>query len=197
MSKLSPIYFIFLLAIAVLFSACSPFNPPFNDFQKPKRFRTWFQPTRKSIIQELETQDIQYIEYGDTMTLLVPTDHYFLKNSAEINDICYAALNNIVKLLQLYPKSHIYVAAFTDDMGTRHEKKYITEARAQAMVTFLWANWIPAKHLTGKGYRDFFPIGNNDYIHASAFNRRIEIQWYKREGKAMDMKAAQKYYGMK
>jgi len=165
-----------LTVIAMISTSC--FKPPFNDFKKPPTDLRLYKTTKKHVIKELERQDIQYVEYGDTMTLVIPTDHYFLNNSAEINDICYAGLNNVVKLLKMYPKSRIYVAAFSDNTAVAKKRQHLTKARADAMLTFLWANSIPAKHLHSKGYGALFPIGDNKLIHGSAFNRRIEIQWF-------------------
>ena len=164
---------------SLLLTGC--FNTPFNDFKsRPNTFvHTLLQPGEKTLIRTLQKQDIQYIEYGDTMTLLVPTDHFFVKGTAKINDICYEGLNNVVRLLNFYPQCHFYVAGFTDAIGTPHLKYQLTKARAEAMLTFLWASGIPAHAIKATGYSDLFAIGNNHLIHGSAYNRRIEIQWSK------------------
>ena len=132
---------------------------------------------KPATIRDLQKNDIQFVQYGDTMVLVIPTDHYFQFNSPNLNDICFAGLNNVVKLLKLYNCSTIYVAAFTDNVGTREHKKRLSQARAETMLTFLWANNIRAKSLKAEGYGDKFDIGDNRLIHGSAYNRRIEIQW--------------------
>ena len=84
------------------------------------------------IIQQLEAQDIQFVRYGDTNTLIVPTDKYFYFNSPRINDLAFSGLNNIVELLKFYSCSPIYVAAFTDDVGSsRHQNKRSEKIRLQ------------------------------------------------------------------
>jgi outer membrane protein OmpA-like peptidoglycan-associated protein len=134
--------------------------------------------SKNYIIKTLSKLDIQYISYGDTMTLIVPTDKYFMFDSPRLKEICYPGLNYIVKLLKFYPKSPIYVAAFTDDVGTRRHKRLLTQSQAETMMTFLWANGIQAKQLKPEGYEDKFDIADNNLIHGSALNRRIEIQWF-------------------
>ena len=168
----------FALASALL-SGCA--NPPFNDFKTYPDHPLFklIQPGKNSLQRTLMREDIQYIEEGDTMTLIIPVDHYFLKDSAKINDICYDGLNNVVRLLKLYPKCPIYIASFTDSIGTSAHKQQLSEARAQEMLGFLWASNIPAHLLKAKGYGDLFAIGDNQYIHGAAYNRRIEIQWSK------------------
>ncbi|HVT63366.1 MAG TPA: OmpA family protein [Legionellaceae bacterium] len=185
-----------LLFITYTLVGC--FKPPFNEFQKPPTDIRLYRSTKKYVIKQLEKQDIQYVEYGDTMTLIVPTDHYFVKGSAELNDICYAGLNNIIKLLKMYPKSRVYVAAFTDDVGsTGRLQKHRSQARAESMLTFLWANGIPAKHLHAQGYGDLYPIGDNHLIHSSAYNRRIEIQWFSLTDDVQANSKSGNYHGMK
>lgn len=135
--------------------------------------------TKHSLLMAIKRQDMELVEYGDTLTLLIPTDRYFVFNSPHLNDICYPGLNNIVRLLSYYPNTPIYVAAFTDDVSSHHHKKKLTQARAEAMITFLWANGIQAQRLHPEGYADLHDIGDNKLIHGSAYNRRIEIQWFK------------------
>ena len=134
--------------------------------------------TKRAIINQLQKQDIELIVYGDVLTLIVPTDHYFIFNSARLNDICYPGLNNIIRLLKYYPFSPVYVAGFTDNVGSRHRKKMMSQAQAETMLTFLWAHNIPAQLLHAEGYGDKHAIGDNRLIHGSAYNRRIEIQWF-------------------
>jgi outer membrane protein OmpA-like peptidoglycan-associated protein len=137
-----------------------------------------YRVSKRAILQELYRQNIQFIEYGDMMTLIVPTDQYYVFNSSRLNDICYDALNNIIRLLRFYPHSRIYIAAFTDDVGSRAHKRKLSQARAETMAAFLWAHDIPVKYLHPKGYSDHYTLGNNNLIRGSAYNRRIEIQWF-------------------
>lgn len=137
-----------------------------------------YNDSKPKIIKDLKKQDVQFVEYGDTMTLIVPTDKYFMFASPRLNELCYPGLNNIIRLLKLYPKSPIYVAGFTDNVGSRYHKKMLSQAQAETMLTFLWANNIPAMHLKAEGYGDKNAVSDNKLIHGSAQNRRIEIQWF-------------------
>ena len=138
-----------------------------------------YKNSRRAMIAELQNQDIHLIEYGDTATLVLPTDHYFVFNSPRINDICYPGLVTLVNFLKYYDCTTIYVAAFSDNVGSRYHKKTLTQARAEAMLTFLWANGIKAQRLHAEGYGDKYDVGDNKLIRGSAYNRRIEIQLVK------------------
>lgn len=137
-----------------------------------------YKNTKPSLVRQLRKQDIQFVEYGDTMTLIVPTDKYYIFMSPRLNELCYPGLANIVRLLKLYPKSPIYVAGFTDNVGSSRHKKLLSQAQAETMLTFLWANDIRAMQLKAEGYGDKHDIADNEWIHGSAQNRRIEIQWF-------------------
>lgn len=136
-----------------------------------------YRSSEASIIKALQKQDIEFVRYGETRLLVVPTDHYFVFNSARLNDICYEGLNNIINLLRFYPCSKIYVAAFTDDVGGRYHKRRLSQAQAETMLTFLWANNISSARLQAEGHADRHSIADNKLIHGSAMNRRIEIEW--------------------
>ncbi|WP_058535789.1 C-OmpA-like family protein CmpA [Legionella saoudiensis] len=133
---------------------------------------------RHRIIRNLNKCDIQFVQYGDTMTLIIPTDKYFMFESPRLNEIRYVGLNHIIDLLRLYPDNPIYVAGFTDNVGTEYRKDRLSQAQAETMMTFLWANGIQATRLHPEGYGDKNSVGDNAFIHGSAFNRRIEIQWF-------------------
>jgi outer membrane protein OmpA-like peptidoglycan-associated protein len=175
-SRLNTFFRISLLSIFM--TGC--FNPPFNDFRDavqtdPSAISPF--TLRARLIEKLRREDIQFIRYGDQYTLIVPTDHYFVFNSAQLNDICYPGLNDLAALIKTYHYDKIYVAAFTDDIGTDQHKDQLSNARAQTMLTFLWAKRILAERLVAEGYGDEHDIGDNRFIHSSAYNRRIEIQW--------------------
>lgn len=129
------------------------------------------------LIRDLRKADIEFMQYGDTMMLIIPTDHYFIFNTPKLNDLCFKGLNDIIRLLKYYPCSTIYVAGFTDNVGPRRNKKRMSQAQAEAMLTFLWANDIRSARLNAEGYGDTNDVADNHLIRGSALNRRIEIQW--------------------
>lgn len=175
-----------IAGLSTLLTAC--YQPPFNHFRPnygglPINSKPITKDSPKRLIAKLNRQDIQYVQHGDTRTLLVPTDKYFELNSPKINDICYPGLFNIVKLLEHYPGTVIYVAGFTDNIGTDEYKNKLSQAQAEAMLTFLWANNIPARRFEAEGFGEKHSIADNSLIRGSAMNRRIEIQWHYEEPK--------------
>lgn len=139
---------------------------------------TAYKTSRDAALKNLSRDGIQFVQYGDKYTLIVPTDRYYLFNSPEFNNVCYKGLNDIIRLLSFYPKRKIYIAGFTDDVDYSYKNLKLSKARAETMLTFLWAHDIPAEILKAEGFAERFDIGDNNLIRGSAYNRRIEIQWY-------------------
>lgn len=136
-----------------------------------------YQDSVPGLKMALKQQKVEVVEYGDTMTLIVPTDIYYVFDTAELNDLQYEGLHNILKLIQHYPQSRINIVGFTDDVGSWRHKKKLSLQRAQMMRTFLWANGVQLQRLSAVGYADHYDIAENTTVWGSEMNRRIEIQW--------------------
>ena len=168
--------------ISTSFVSCS-YRAPYNDFEPynsekntNKNYKL-SNSKRDKIIDKLAQNDIQYFSYGDTKTLIIPTDRFYMENSQKFNQLCYHTFDNIVTLLKSYPNSQIIVAGFEDNIGYSIKKQKLSQARSEEMITFLWANGIKSGNLKAQGFRKSFPISSNKSVHGSAQNRRIEIQW--------------------
>ena len=159
MRKIIQLVFIVTLFISV--TSCVEYEAPFNGFksetvdfgqistkcEKPTHHsRAQRNTMARSLVRKLGAQAVQFIPRGDRMTLIVPTDRYYLFNSPDFDDTEFATLNNIASLLKLFPCSTITVAGFTDDIGKRALQDRLSKARAETMLTFLWAKGIPAQH---------------------------------------------------
>ncbi len=134
-------------------------------------------PDKQYLMRRLNQYNIQFIQYRDTITLIVPTDQYFLFNSDRLNDLCFDGLDYIVELIKLYPGTTVYISAFSDNVGERQMRNELTQARAEAMLTFMWSHNISSKKLRSAGFGDRYPIADHATIRGSAMNRRLEIQW--------------------
>lgn len=192
------------LALAVTLSACSPTkllnkylpgNPKqpakpvtvdkfgkLPDVFAPAVNRSGFSRTNylqasRRIIQHVQNGDIQIVNEGKRITLIVPTDKYFIFDTAKLSDLHYGPLADIAKLIKCFANAKVYVAGFTDDVGNYEHKRIMSKERAQAIVAYLWSQGISEHNLTTQGYGERFSIANNNLIHGSAMNRRVEIQW--------------------
>lgn len=189
--RLYPLKIIVLIPLCLTFFLSACYKPPYNNFEpapahvidesngyyKPMHF---FTSKKKLLLRKLNEGDIQYVEYGDTRTLIIPTDRYFEFESPRFNELCYKTFNTIFLFLRLYRCSEIHIAGFTDDVGSKHHHDKLTQARAETMLTYLWANGFKSAQLSAEGYGHHYPIANNKLVHGAAQNRRLEIQWFQR-----------------
>lgn len=178
-----------LMTFTGCLNSCLQYQPPFNNFQPDKldssacekptfHSRAERNTIARTTIRHLGAEAIQFVQRGDRMTLIVPTDKYYLFNSPDFDDTEFNGLNNIAKLIRLFPCSKIIVAGFSDNVGKRSLQDRLSKARAETMITFLWAKGVPAQRLTAQEFGARFPVGDNKIIHGTAYNRRIEIQWW-------------------
>ena len=98
-----------------------------------------YKDSKPALIKELEKLDIAYIEYGDTVTVVVPTDRYFMFNSARFNEAIFPGLSDLIKLIKIFPNCcPIYVAGFTDNVGSRFSKNRMSRGtRGKNGILFL------------------------------------------------------------
>lgn len=136
-----------------------------------------FQTDKQFLLNRLAEHNIQFIQYRDIMTMVIPTDQYYKFNSSTLDDRNYEGINYAVQLLRKYPCSTIYVAAFSDNVGDQGRYYRLTHQRAESMITFLWAHGIYADNLRPAGFASMYPIADNSTVRGSAMNRRIELQW--------------------
>lgn len=139
--------------------------------------RTNYLTASRKLTQHIENGDIQIVNEGHRITLIIPTDKYFIFDTPKLNDLRYEPLSKIAKLIECFPDSKIYVAGFTDDVGDYEHKRILSKERAQAVATYMWTQGISERKLEAQGYGARYAHANNDLIHGSALNRRIEIQW--------------------
>jgi len=125
----------------------------------------------------LSLNNIKVIQYQEIITLMIPIDQYFVFDSERISDVCYDGLKYIIDYIMLFPCTNIYVAAFSDNVGEPMRINHLSQARAESMLTFLWANGIPSAKLVAQGLGPRYPIADHQTVRGAAMNRHIEIQW--------------------
>ena len=88
-------------------------------------------------------------------------------------------LDEIVRLLETYPRYRISVQGHTDDSPISTDRFpsnwELSSARATAVLRYFIDKNINPKRLTATGYADIFPIASNDSELGQATNRRVEF----------------------
>lgn len=84
-------------------------------------------------------------------------------------------LDRIAFALARCPGTHVEVAGHTDTDGDAARNQSLSQARAEAVVTYLAAAGVARDRLTATGYGATRPVAPNDTEAGKALNRRIEM----------------------
>ncbi|MDH5762508.1 MAG: OmpA family protein [Nitrospinota bacterium] len=88
-------------------------------------------------------------------------------------------LDEIVRLLNSYPRYRISIQGHTDDNPISTDRFpsnwELSSARATAVLRYFIDKNIDPKRLTATGYADIFPIASNDSELGQSTNRRVEF----------------------
>lgn len=131
----------------------------------------------RSLAMKLAKQGVEIIVLGDTVRIILYTDHCLEVNTPTILESCQPVLNNIVAYLQAYNNPAITISAYTDDLLSASEAQFITQNQATSIMTYLWVHGIPYETMQAKGYGSEDNIASNFTSRGSGFNRRVEIRF--------------------
>jgi outer membrane protein OmpA-like peptidoglycan-associated protein len=99
----------------------------------------------------------------------------FKSGSAEIDLAASKDLEDLFKLLSEDPKMTIALSGHTDNAVGSISNLTLSQQRADAVLKFLVAKGIAATRMTGKGFGDTKPLGDNKTAEGKAMNRRTEV----------------------
>ncbi len=100
----------------------------------------------------------------------------FATGSAVLTPESAAELTLVVDAMTKNPNMTVEVGGHTDNVGNPAKNKSLSEARAKAVADFVTKKGIPATRMTGVGYGDTKPLGDNATPEGKAMNRRTEFK---------------------
>lgn len=126
--------------------------------------------------EELNNAGITVTRVNDsTLKLNLPSAITFAVDSASLSSGVYSSLNDIVKVLNDYPKTAVHVLGFTDSDGSEAYNLELSQRRAQSVANYLASQGVVAGRLAPKGYGEAYPVASNATANGKAQNRRAEI----------------------
>jgi OOP family OmpA-OmpF porin len=103
-------------------------------------------------------------------------DLYFDYDQSVIKKKYNKSLNNIVEILKKNPFLNVEIQGHTDNRGSKHYNKKLSEARAKAVAKYLISHGIRAARISYVGYGYEIPIASNKTKEGRALNRRVQVK---------------------
>ncbi|PKP04777.1 MAG: hypothetical protein CVU11_03435 [Bacteroidetes bacterium HGW-Bacteroidetes-6] len=120
-----------------------------------------------------DTLFMEDIEIGETIIL---RNVYFEFDKTELLPYSFAELNKIYDILEQYPNMKIEISGHTDNIGSESYNQALSEARAKAVLEYLYLKGIDLKRMRYIGYGSKIPIADNLLPEGRQLNRRVEIK---------------------
>ncbi len=96
-------------------------------------------------------------------------------NKATLKPESEGKLNNILAILNFYPKVKLKVGGYTDSDGNNAKNLKLSDDRAKSAAAWLVSKGIAAERLDAEGYGEAHPVGDNKTAEGKAMNRRISF----------------------
>jgi OOP family OmpA-OmpF porin len=100
----------------------------------------------------------------------------FDTGSATLRPESQEQLDNIAAILLAYPKVHMKVGGYTDNVGGAERNLQLSQNRANSVIAALVRNGVSPDRLNAEGYGEQYPIADNSTEEGRAKNRRISMR---------------------
>jgi cytochrome c oxidase subunit 2 len=146
---------------------------PDNIDGKVEPNNTWWKGGAKKAPAEFSVAAVESAKAGDVLNL---KNVNFATGSAILTPQSAAELALIVEAMTKNPNMKVEVSGHTDNVGDPVKNQALSEARAKAVADYVAKRGIAATRMTGVGFGDTKPIGDNATAEGKALNRRTEFK---------------------
>lgn len=137
----------------------------------------------RAVDNQIEVVDVAVVQreqantcQADFNTLLSAEKIRFASGGAQLSGDGFVLLNNLSAVAANCPSASIEIAGHTDSVGDAQMNLGLSQARAEAVRTYLINQGIDESRLTAVGYGETNPIELNGTASGRAANRRIEFR---------------------
>jgi outer membrane protein OmpA-like peptidoglycan-associated protein len=120
-----------------------------------------------------KTIELKNIKIGSKIAL---RNVFFDTGKSSLRSESDAELERLVKLMKDVPGLKIELSGHTDNTGSAQGNIKLSQARAEAVVTFLAGKGIAKNRMTAKGYGSSKPVDTNNTADGRQNNRRTEFE---------------------
>lgn len=133
------------------------------------------------VVDHLLDNGVQVVRVGDEVKIILPTDLFFNRDSANLKVTKRPILNDVIVLMQAFQKISVSVFGYTDNQGDWQRNQALSLAQAQTIENILARANIDTRIMYVKGMGEQDPIADNTTAKGQAQNRRVEISFRKIE----------------
>ena len=131
---------------------------------------------QKTIITPPKLEPLPEYTCQQEFDFLLSTDEiHFSTNSADLQASSNNLLNDLADAAQECPDTNIEIGGHTDSRGNEDHNLRLSQARADAVMSFLVNKGVDPSKLSAVGYGESVPIADNETEEGLAKNRRIEF----------------------
>lgn len=134
-----------------------------------------------TLADQLMNRDVNVIELGDQLMVVVPSARIFDGQSDKIKPTAYTTLNLIATYINSHTTELVKISAYTDDIGTPSRNVALTRMQAKSVEKYLVATGVNTRVLYSEGYGGTNLVAKNSAEWGTSDNYRIEITMEKRE----------------
>lgn len=131
------------------------------------------QTRAEDLTQQLQAREAERTRTG---TVIATYDLPFATGSASLQPGAATRLQALVNYLQQRPNERVEVRGHTDSVGPGEFNQRLSQARADAIRSYLVSQGIDAARISAVGMGESFPIATNETATGRAQNRRVEIE---------------------
>jgi outer membrane protein OmpA-like peptidoglycan-associated protein len=124
--------------------------------------------------QNVKTANVE--RQGDKLVVRFNSQILFDTNKAKLKPASEKDLAEFAKVLTEYPETDLIIEGHTDNTGKKARNEKLSVERADAVITYLTSQGVAGTRMTGKGYADERPVGDNSNEAGRQQNRRVEVQ---------------------
>ncbi|PSW06099.1 OmpA family protein [Photobacterium lipolyticum] len=141
-----------------------------NDIEKLVSYN--FKQARKLIPPTIGTVKRE----GDQVTIVFNGDKSFDNNSAYIRSDSHDSLEKLSSLLADSPKSKVFIAGYTDSVGSKVYNRELSAKRAESVLKFFVLRGVDPERINTYGFGELSPIASNKLASGRKQNRRIDVR---------------------
>jgi outer membrane protein OmpA-like peptidoglycan-associated protein len=129
----------------------------------------------QGILKILSGYDIQVIQIGDEVRIILPSDKFFHPHSPRLNVAYYPVLKRLTEFINTFEKIEVKISGYTDNRGSPERNCALSRQQARNLSNYFWDHGMDVRVLMSEGYGETNSVADNRSSWGRQANRRIEI----------------------